>query len=161
GGTGELASDGSCPSTPRRVMHPGPSTYRLLAGRGNAPPAGRKRPIPEGPFRKRGRHFGGKLPPVTQLPSVERIRRAWQVRARGAREQALVAVLLVVVVGGAHVARLGTPWARIAAASAILAIVAWQIGLAVARRRENASTRLTVKRVFSSTDPALGDRALR
>ncbi len=94
-------------------------------------------------------------------PLIERIERAWQSHARGAAEQALFALLLSVIVGGAHLARLGTPWARATTGVVIASILAWQIGLRLRRRREAKSERLTVRRVLLATDPALGDRALR
>ena len=92
---------------------------------------------------------------------VERIRRAWRVRESGAAEQALLALFIAAVVGGAHLSRLGTAWARAATATGIAGAVVLQISLSHRRRREAASARLTVKRVLVATDPVLGQRALR
>jgi hypothetical protein len=98
---------------------------------------------------------------VPPPPSVDRIRRVWQAQAGGAREQAVFALLMATLVGGAHLARLGTVWARALSATAVLGIVVVQVALFIARRREAGSTRLTVRRVVVTTDPALGFRALR
>ncbi|HVW26186.1 MAG TPA: DUF4175 domain-containing protein [Polyangiaceae bacterium] len=92
---------------------------------------------------------------------VDRIRRAWRLRESGAAEQALIALFIAAVIGGAHVARIGTAWARAATATGIAAVVVLQILHSRARRREAASARLTVRRVLAATDPVLGERALR
>lgn len=94
-------------------------------------------------------------------PSIDRIRRIWHAQAGGAREQAVFALFIAAIVGGAHLARLGTVWARALTATAILGVVVVQVAFFVARRREAGSTRLTVRRVVLTTDPALGARALR
>jgi hypothetical protein len=101
------------------------------------------------------------VPPPSSTDRVERLRRAWHAQAGGAREQALFSLLIAFVVGGAHLARLGTSWARLAAGAAVVLVVAAQITVAVLRRREAASMRLTVQRILTATDPALGSRALR
>jgi hypothetical protein len=92
---------------------------------------------------------------------VERIRRAWRHRVSGAAEQALLALFIAALIGGAHVARIGTAWARAATATGIAGVIVLQILHARRRRREAVSARLTVKRVLAATDPVLGDRALR
>lgn len=100
--------------------------------------------------------------PLPELPPpVERLRKAWTLQAGGAREQALFALLIALVVGGAHVARMGTSPARLAAAAGVLLVVLGYGVLLALRRREAASARLTVQRVLAATDPALGTRALR
>jgi hypothetical protein len=98
---------------------------------------------------------------VTPSASIDRLRRAWQAAAGGAAEQALLALLLAAIVGGAHLARLGTAWARGATGAGIACVAAWQIALAVQRGREARSSRLAVRRVLFATDPAAGGRALR
>jgi hypothetical protein len=95
------------------------------------------------------------------VAAVDRIRRAWHVRAGGAVEQALFALLLAVLVGGAHLARIGTPLTRAAAGLGLVVVVAMQIGVAVRRRRDARSASRTLRRVLTATDPALGQRALR
>jgi hypothetical protein len=97
---------------------------------------------------------------ATDAP-VDRIRRAWRSRASGATEQALLSLFLAAVVGGAHLARLGTPLARAATATGIAAVFVWQFVNARRRRRVAASTRLAVQRILVATDPVLGERALR
>ncbi|HEX3594309.1 MAG TPA: DUF4175 domain-containing protein, partial [Polyangiaceae bacterium] len=94
-------------------------------------------------------------------PPVDRIRRAWRMRESGAAEQALLALFIAAIVGGAHLARIGTPWARTATAAGIAGVVVWQFFQARRRRREAASTRLAVQRILLATDPVLGERALR
>ena len=94
-------------------------------------------------------------------PSVDRIRRVWQAQAGGAREQAVFSLLVAAIIGGAHVARLGTTWARALTATTILGVIALQLMLFALGRRESASTRLTVRRVVGRTDPLLGARTLR
>src|SRR5689334_5593425 len=94
-------------------------------------------------------------------PPVERIRRAWRARTSGAAEQALLALSIAVVVGGARLARIGTIPVRAAAAALILGAVALHFVNAARKRREAASDRLAVERVLFATDPLLGQRALR
>ncbi len=94
-------------------------------------------------------------------PSLERIRRVFRDQTAGAAEQALFALLLAVVVGGAHLARLGTFWARGLTAGAILAVLLLELALPVRMRKVWSSPRLSLRRVLFATDPGVGERALR
>ena len=94
-------------------------------------------------------------------PPVDRIRRAWRTRESGAAEQALLALFIAAIVGGAHLARLGTAWARAATAAGIVGVVVLQFLQSRKRRRESESTRRAVQRILVATDPVLGERALR
>jgi hypothetical protein len=96
----------------------------------------------------------------TESP-VDRIRRAWRTRESGAAEQALLALFVAAIIGGAHLARVGTTWARAATAAGIVGVVVLQFLQARRRRREAASTRLAIQRILVATDPVLGERALR
>ncbi|HVU04025.1 MAG TPA: DUF4175 domain-containing protein [Polyangiaceae bacterium] len=94
-------------------------------------------------------------------PPVARLRTAWNARAGRAREQAAFAVFLAVLVGGAHLARLGTGLAR-GATTLLLALALVAQGLVfVVRRREEASVERTVRQILSATDPALSASAQR
>lgn len=93
--------------------------------------------------------------------AVDRIRRAWRTRESGAAEQALLALFIAAIIGGAHLARIGTVWARAATAAGIIGVVLWQLLHGRRKRREARSTRLAVKRILVATDPVLGERALR
>lgn len=98
---------------------------------------------------------------VTHPPAVSRVQRAWLAQAEGAREQAVVALLFATVIFGAHLARLGTIWARVTVWTALALVLLTYVALVMLRRRENQSTRLTLQRVLLATDPAIGARALR
>jgi hypothetical protein len=98
---------------------------------------------------------------VTSQPSVDRLRRNFRDQAGGSAAQALVALFIAVVTGGAHVARIGTPQARAAVAGAILGVVLWQVLLSVLAFRRWKSPRLTLRHVLYATDSQTADRAMR
>ncbi|HTJ84445.1 MAG TPA: DUF4175 family protein [Polyangiaceae bacterium] len=91
-------------------------------------------------------------------------------RLRAARRSVLapswralaVGVVLLALFAAAHLARLGTPKARVGAAALLAGVALSLIGLAVIERRRWRDARRSVQRVVSEDDPKLGaalDRA--
>lgn len=98
---------------------------------------------------------------MTSQPSVDRLRRNFRDQVGGSAEQALFALLIAVVTGGAHLARFGTSPARAAVGGAIGAVVLWQLLSYVRASRQWKSPRLTLRRVLYATDSRTADRAMR
>lgn len=94
-------------------------------------------------------------------PSIDRIRDVWQERLRGAPSQLLLALVVATVIGGAHVARVGTAWARATAVALFVATIAWYALRSVRERRDLSSARRLLSRILLPTDRSLGEKALR
>lgn len=96
---------------------------------------------------------------VTAL--IEQLSGAWRRVVGPASRSAALALVLAVLLGGAHLARLGTDAAR-----AVVGVgLALSVGVVLLRswleRRAWRSARRTIHRVLVSADPALGRKALR
>lgn len=70
-------------------------------------------------------------------------------------------LLLFAVLGGAHLARLGTPTARGVTLGVVVLVVLLGLGRWLKERRDWRSLRRAVRRVLGPTDRPLADRALR
>lgn len=85
----------------------------------------------------------------------------WRGRVARASRAALFAFVVVLVLGGAHVARIGTPAARLTTAVVVLGSIV-VIGLRGFReRRDFNNVRHTIDRVIRPSDEVLGQRTLR
>ncbi len=92
---------------------------------------------------------------------LERLSGAWKKVVGPASRSALLALVMAVLLAGAHLARLGTGVAR-GAVAALLALSLLALALRWwLERRAWRSARRTVARVLLATDPALGQRTLR
>jgi hypothetical protein len=96
---------------------------------------------------------------VTEL--VNRLAAAWRQRVGTASRGALVGLLLFAVLGGAHLARLGTPVARGLTLGAFGLVALLALGRWLNERRDWRSLRRAVRRVLGTTDGPLAERALR
>lgn len=95
------------------------------------------------------------------LAAVTRLSAAWDRQVGPSVRRALAAGLVLVAFAAAHVGRIGTPLARLAAALAIGgAIVALCVRAFVAARRRR-DVRASVRRTIGNADPALGAATLR
>jgi len=93
--------------------------------------------------------------------STERLTLAFQTRRRVPARWLSLSLLVSFSIAAGLLARLGTPWTRVAAASLLLLAVA-QIFLRRARdRRDFSDPRRTIQRVLVPVDRAVGERALR
>ncbi len=93
--------------------------------------------------------------------ALEKLAEVWRERVGGASRRALLLLLLAVLLGGAHLARLGTLWTR----GGVVVLLGVAIMLLVARwlreRRDWSDIRRTVRRVLMPTDRSLAKRMLR
>jgi hypothetical protein len=96
---------------------------------------------------------------VTEL--ISRLALAWRARVGTAARQALLTALVLAIVGGAHLARNGTPLTRGLTATLIGAVVVAMIARAWRERRTYLDLRRTISAVLVPTDRELGQRALR
>ena len=98
-----------------------------------------------------------------QVPavSIARLRSIWDDHVRPSARRALLALVFAVFFGMAHLARLGTPAARAAAAGAFALTLLGLVVRALVLRRRRADPRRVVKDTIVPMDPALGAATLR
>ena len=92
---------------------------------------------------------------------LERLSQAWRGRVDTPARRALLALFFGTLFVTAHVARIGTPLARIAGGAALLAALATGVVRWWRQRRDWKDPRRTVGRILMPTDRQLGERALR
>jgi len=98
---------------------------------------------------------------VATTELIQRLASAWRSRVGTAARQALLTALVLAIVGGAHLARLGTPLARAAAAGLVAVVVMAMVGRALRDRRTYLDLRSTLRAVLVPTNRELGERTLR
>ncbi|MCC6901757.1 MAG: DUF4175 domain-containing protein [Polyangiaceae bacterium] len=96
---------------------------------------------------------------VTKL--IHRLAAAWRSRVGTAARQALLTALVLAIVGGAHLARVGTPLSRSAAAGLVAMVVMAMVVRGLHDRRTFLDVRGTLRAVLVPTNRDLGERALR
>lgn len=94
-------------------------------------------------------------------PSLHRIASAWRQRVSTATRQLLFAALVFALFCGAHLARLGSDWARALTALGLVAVVLGFVVRARRERRDWMDLRRTLRRAVVPAQPELGARALR
>lgn len=92
---------------------------------------------------------------------VSRLAGAWRERVGVASRQALLGLLVLGVCAGAHVARIGKPWARGTTAALILLVIGAMVWRWLSDRRSFRDLRKTIAKVLLPSDRALGERTLR
>jgi uncharacterized protein DUF4175 len=93
--------------------------------------------------------------------AITRLQRIWEDEVRPSARRALIALTVGVVFGAAHLARVGSTPARIAAAASVAAIlVALVVRTIVLRRRRNDVRRI-VRGTIGQADPDLGAATIR
>ena len=92
---------------------------------------------------------------------LDRLASCWRDRVGSAARRALYVLGLFLVLGGAHLARLGTPLSRGLVAGLLACLALLWIAKFLRERRDWSSARRTIGRVLLPTDRALGERALR
>jgi hypothetical protein len=95
------------------------------------------------------------------LALLERLARAWRGRVDAPARQATIAVSVAAIFGFAHLARLGTPAARLSTALVLVALLAAFLARSIVRRRGWRDPHFIVARTVLATDPELGERTLR
>src|SRR6185503_9644108 len=99
--------------------------------------------------------------PMAATEMLERLSQAWRRRVDTPARRALMALCFGTLFVTAHIARVGTPVARIACAAALLAASTIAVLRWWRQRRDWRDPRRTVGRILMPTDRALGERALR
>ncbi len=94
-------------------------------------------------------------------PTLHRIAAAWRQRVSVATRQLLFAAFVAALFGGAHLARVGTPWARATTGLLLLLVVVGFAARALRERRDWYDLRTTLRRALVPAQPELGARALR
>ncbi len=93
--------------------------------------------------------------------ALQKLADAWHSRVGGASRRALGALVLAALLGGAHLARLGTPWTRAAALVLLLLALFLLLWRSVRERRDWSDIRRTIRRVLVPTNRGLAERTLR
>jgi hypothetical protein len=93
--------------------------------------------------------------------AVARLRSAWDAGIGLSRRRALVAVVATVLVGAAHLARIGSPAARAVAGAALVLLAAAWVVWALVQRRRRRDVRYAVRSVVGPIDAALASATLR
>lgn len=107
------------------------------------------------------RRTSSTLARVSDSSSVLRLSALWQGQVGGRAGRVVLGLFATCLVFGAHLARLGTLWARIAVALLLLSVIVAGVVRRVRERRSLMSPRGVIKRVLVPTDAAAGERALR
>lgn len=98
---------------------------------------------------------------VTESTTIPRLSALWQTKVTRRSRRVGLALGLLVVVSGAHLARFGTGAARFAAGALLLSTMALMLALNLRARRRFSTTEGVIRTVVVPTDAALGARALR
>lgn len=93
--------------------------------------------------------------------ALEKLAEAWRERVGSASRRALLLLLLAALLGGAHLARIGTAWTRAGALSVLLLALLLLLVRWVRERRDWSDVRRTIRRVLVPTDRHLAERTLR
>lgn len=93
--------------------------------------------------------------------TLQKLAEAWRQRVGGASRRALWLLLLAVLLGGAHLARLGTGWTRAGTVFLLLFALSLILLRWARERRDWADVRRTIRRVLAPTDRGLAARTLR
>jgi hypothetical protein len=92
---------------------------------------------------------------------LQRLARVWRDRVDASARKAAIAILVAAIFAFAHLARLGTPIARLTTAIALVGLVAAFVLRAIMRRRGWRDPRWVVSQTLLATNPEIGRRALR
>lgn len=98
---------------------------------------------------------------MTESTTIPRLVALWQTKVGRRARRVGLAVALVSVIGAAHLARLGTPPARLGAAAVLLLTLIALSVIRIRSRRSFLTPEGVIRRVVVPTDPALGGRAIR
>lgn len=93
--------------------------------------------------------------------AIARLRSAWDEEVKPSARRALVAVAFTSVFAAAHIARVGSSTARLAAAGVLACVALGAAIRALVVRRRRADARHIVESTIAKTDPALGAATLR
>ena len=93
--------------------------------------------------------------------AIARLRSTWDAQVQPSVRRALLALVFAVFFGVAHLARLGNPLPRAAAAAALALTLIGLTARAVLMRRRRADPRRVVSDTVARMDPQLGAAALR
>jgi hypothetical protein len=85
----------------------------------------------------------------------------WHERVGKVQRRVSLSLVFAAWVAAAHLGRLGTPAARLAAASLVVFAAALGIGLVLRERRALATPRAALRRIVVPVDAELGEKALR
>lgn len=103
--------------------------------------------------------------PVAQTPDagkpLVRLATLWRAQVDRPARRALTAILVTGAFATSHLARVGTPLARLSALSILLGLLAAALVVALRAKRAFQSDRGIIRRVLFSTDREWGRRALR
>jgi hypothetical protein len=102
-----------------------------------------------------------KLERLAPNAAIDRLAAAWRQRVSTATRRTLLALGFAALFAGAHLARLGSPWARAGTAAILLAVALIAIVRWLKERRDWYDLRRTVARVLLPTDRTLGEKTLR
>lgn len=102
---------------------------------------------------------GAQPPPLDA--HVERLVTLWRSVVHAPARRVGVALALATFLCGAHVARLGTGTARVAAAASLVVVIAIDVALRVRRERALRDLTRVLRSVVMRADRAAGERALR
>ncbi|MEP7119330.1 MAG: DUF4175 family protein [Byssovorax sp.] len=93
--------------------------------------------------------------------AIARLQRIWEDEVRPSARRALIALTVGVVFGAAHLARVGSPPARIAAAVSLAAILVALVARTIVIRRRRRDLRGIVRGTIGQADPELGAATIR
>lgn len=93
--------------------------------------------------------------------ALARLRAAWDAEVRPSARRALTALAVLAVLAAAHLGRVGTPAARIAAAAGVGLIAAALIARAIVLRLRRGDARRTIRETIGAADPELAASAIR
>lgn len=98
---------------------------------------------------------------MTESTTILRLSALWQAKAGSRARRVAVAFAFLIVVGVAHLARIGTPLARLGGAAAFCLALVVLLVLGERARRSFLTARGVIRGVVLPTDAELGGRALR
>jgi hypothetical protein len=93
--------------------------------------------------------------------AITRLQRIWEDEVRPSARRALIALTVGVVFGAAHLARVGSTPARIAAAASLAAILVALVARTIVLRRRRRDVRRIVRGTIGQADPELGAATIR
>jgi hypothetical protein len=93
--------------------------------------------------------------------AITRLQRIWEDEVRPSARRALLALTVGVVFGAAHLARLGSSSARLAAAIGLAAVLILLVVRTIVLRRRRRDVRRIVRATIGRADPELGASTIR
>jgi hypothetical protein len=93
--------------------------------------------------------------------AIARLQRIWEDEVRPSARRALIALTVGVVFGAAHLARVGSTPARVAAATSLAAILVALVVRTIVIRRRRRDVRRIVRGTIGQADPELGAATIR